>query len=49
MEIGMKVKVNHIRLEGKELIIKKFYKFTAQLQIVGGYTTYNVPFNLIVL
>ena len=49
MEIGMKVKVNHIRLEGKELIIKKFYKYTAQLQLVGGYTTYNVPFNLIVL
>jgi hypothetical protein len=49
MEIGLTVKVNHIRLEGKELIIKKFYKYSAQLQLVGGRTTYNVPLHLIVL
>jgi hypothetical protein len=48
LNIGDKVKVNHPKLQGKSLIVKKIKRTTATLQVEGGFTSYNVPITMIV-
>jgi hypothetical protein len=48
LNIGDKVKVNHPKLQGKSLIVKKVKRTTATLQIEGGFVSYNVPITMIV-
>jgi hypothetical protein len=48
LNIGDKVKVNHPKLQGKLLIVKKIKRTTATLQVEGGFTSYNVPITMIV-
>ena len=45
--VGDKVKVNHPKLQGKSLIVKKVKRTTATLQVEGGYASYNVPITMI--
>lgn len=47
LNIGDKVKVNHPKLQGKSLIVKKIKRTTATLQVEGGYASYNVPIIMI--
>jgi hypothetical protein len=48
LNIGDKVKVNHPKLQGKSLIVKKVKRTTATLQVEGGLASYNVPITMIV-
>ena len=48
LNIGDKVKVNHPKLQGKSLIVKKIKRTTATLQVEGGFISYNVPITMIV-
>jgi len=48
LNIGDKVKVNHPKLQGKSLIVKKIKRTTATLQVEGGLASYNVPITMIV-
>jgi hypothetical protein len=48
LNIGDKVKVNHPKLQGKSLIVKKVKRTTATLQVEGGFVSYNVPITMIV-
>jgi protein involved in polysaccharide export with SLBB domain len=48
LNIGDKVKVNHPKLQGKSLIVKKIKRTTATLQVEGAFTSYNVPITMIV-
>ena len=48
LNIGDKVKVNHPKLQGKSLIVRKIKRTTATLQIEGGFASYNVPITMIV-
>jgi hypothetical protein len=45
--VGMKVSVNHPKLVGKELKVTKINRTKAQLSMLNGFTTYNVPLSLI--
>jgi protein involved in polysaccharide export with SLBB domain len=47
LNIGDKVKVNHPKLQGKSLIVKKVKRTTATLQVEGAFTSYNVPISMI--
>lgn len=47
LNIGDKVKVNHPKLQGKSLIVKKVKRTTATLQVEGGFASYNVPITMI--
>ena len=47
LNIGDKVKVNHPKLQGKSLIVKKVKRTTATLQVEGGCASYNVPITMI--
>ena len=47
LNIGDKVKVNHPKLQGKLLIVKKVKRTTATLQVEGGFSSYNVPITMI--
>jgi hypothetical protein len=47
LSVGMIVKVNHPKLYGKELEIVKVNRTKANLRVIGGYGSYNVPINLI--
>lgn len=47
LNIGDKVKVNHPKLQGKSLIVKKVKRTTATLQIEGAFASYNVPISMI--
>ena len=49
LNVGDKVKVNHPKLQGKSLIVKKVKRTTATLQIEGGVGSYNVPISIIEL
>jgi hypothetical protein len=46
LQIGMKVKVNHPRLAGKELFVNKINRTKATLSLNGG-ACYTVPISLI--
>jgi hypothetical protein len=47
LQVGMKVKVNHPKLQGKELEVVKINRTKANLRIVGGFASYNVPVSMI--
>jgi hypothetical protein len=47
LQIGMKVRVNHPKLQGRELEIVKINRTKANLRVVGGFASYNVPVSLI--
>lgn len=46
LSVGMKVKVNHPRLAGKDLIVNKISRTKATLSLNGG-AFYTVPISLI--
>ena len=45
--VGMNVSVNHPQLAGKQLIVKKINRTKAQLSLLNGFGSYNVPLSLI--
>jgi hypothetical protein len=47
LEVGMKVKVNHPKLQGRELEVTKINRTKANLRVVGGFASYNVPVSMI--
>ena len=47
LSVGMRVKVNHPKLYGRELEIKKISRTKATLGVIGGFGSYNVPISLI--
>jgi len=47
LSVGMLVKVNHPRLAGKELEIKKINRTKATVGVVGRFESYTVPISLI--
>jgi hypothetical protein len=47
LNVGDKVKVNHPKLQGKSLIVKKIKRTTATLQVEGAFVSYNVPITMI--
>jgi hypothetical protein len=47
LQVGMKVKVNHPKLQGKELEVVKINRTKASLKVVGQYDMYNVPVSMI--
>ena len=47
LQVGMKVKVNHPKLHGRELEVTKINRTKANLRVVGGFASYNVPVSLI--
>jgi hypothetical protein len=47
LNIGDKVKVNHPKLQGKSLIVKKVKLTTATLQVECAFSSYNVPISMI--
>lgn len=47
LSVGMKVRVNHPTLAGKELVVKKINRTKATLGVIGGFASYNVPISLI--
>ena len=47
LTVGMKVKVNHPKLQGRELEVTKINRTKANLRVVGGFASYNVPVSLI--
>jgi len=47
LSVGMKVKVNHPKLMGRELEIKKINRTKATLGVIGGFGSYNVPITMI--
>jgi transcription antitermination factor NusG len=47
LQVGMKVKVNHPKLRGWELEVIKINRTKANLRVVGGFASYNVPVSLI--
>ena len=46
LSVGMKVKVNHPRLAGKELFVNKINRTKATLSLNGG-ACYTVPISMI--
>jgi transcription antitermination factor NusG len=47
LKVGMVVKVNHPKLQGRELEVTKINRTKANLRVVGGFASYNVPVSLI--
>ena len=47
LSVGMKVTVNHPKLRGRELEVTKINRTKANLRVVGGFASYNVPVSLI--
>jgi hypothetical protein len=47
LSIGMRVRVNHPKLMGRELEIKKISRTKATLGVIGGFGSYNVPITMI--
>ena len=47
LTVGMKVRVNHPKLQGRELEVTKINRTKANLRVVGGFASYNVPVSLI--
>ena len=47
LSVGMIVKVNHPKLQGRELEVTKINRTKANLRVVGGFASYNVPVSLI--
>ena len=47
LSVGMRVRVNHPKLMGRELEIKKISRTKATLGVIGGFSSYNVPISMI--
>lgn len=47
LQVGMKVRVNHPKLQGRDLEIVKINRTKANLRVVGGFASYNVPVSMI--
>ena len=47
LSIGMRVKVNHPKLMGRELVVNKINRTKATLGVIGGFGSYNVPIAMI--
>lgn len=47
LSVGMKVTVNHPKLRGRELEVTKINRTKANLRVIGGFASYNVPVSLI--
>jgi hypothetical protein len=47
LRVGMTVRVNHPKLTGQELFVNKINRTKANLRVVGGFASYNVPVSLI--
>ena len=47
LKIGMTVRVNHPKLQGRDLEVVKINRTKANLRVVGGFASYNVPVSLI--
>lgn len=47
LQIGMKVTVNHPKLMGRELEVTKINRTKANLRVIGGFASYNVPVSMI--
>lgn len=47
LTVGMKVTVNHPKLKGRELEVVKINRTKANLRVIGGFASYNVPVSLI--
>jgi hypothetical protein len=47
LRIGMTVRVNHPKLQGRDLEVVKINRTKANLRVVGGFSSYNVPVSLI--
>ena len=47
LQVGMKVRVNHPKLQGRELEVTKINRTKANLKVVGGFASYNVPVSMI--
>ena len=47
LQVGMTVKVNHPKLKGRELEVVKINRTKANLRVIGGFASYNVPVSLI--
>jgi hypothetical protein len=47
LRIGMTVRVNHPKLQGRDLEVVKINRTKANLRVIGGFGSYNVPVSLI--
>ena len=47
LAVGMKVTVNHPKLRGRELEVTKINRTKANMRVIGGFASYNVPVSLI--
>ena len=47
LQVGMKVTVNHPKLKGREMEVTKINRTKANLRVVGGFASYNVPVSMI--
>jgi hypothetical protein len=47
LSVGMKVRVNHPKLYGRELVVNKINRTKATLGVIGGFGSYNVPITMI--
>ncbi len=47
LSVGMKVRVNHPKLMGRELVVNKINRTKATLGVIGGFGSYNVPITMI--
>ena len=47
LSVGMVVKVNHPKLQGRELEVVKINRTKANLRVKGGFASYNVPVSMI--
>jgi transcription antitermination factor NusG len=47
LKVGMTVKVNHPKLMGRELEVVKINRTKANLRVIGGFASYNVPVSMI--
>ena len=47
LSVGMRVQVNHPKLKGQWFEIQKINRTKAVLKEEGGWTSYNVPMNII--
>ena len=47
LSIGMRVRVNHPKLMGRELVVNKINRTKVTLGVIGGFGSYNVTITMI--
>jgi hypothetical protein len=47
LSVGMRVRVNHPKLMGRELVVNKINRTKVTLGVIGGFSSYNVPISMI--